>query len=264
MDASTPIHDSIPRINTAKDTELESPIKAFNLEGNDLIVGEILDNSGVSDDHSVYEGISKNLRTDVSNELRGSRIDHSKHRDNYSLEYAVGASNFEGVAIMSGILNESGAAILVENINPTNGDNGEVADMTGNISLPATGHFKEAKKDVKSNVNIEIANEEAEIFQRQTSEANISEWNSSSSFSGSGRDTTNIVVDESPVNDGCRAVDPDLGLPKLFGEMDQNEANMDIVGPVDQIVRGGGAKLCPIDQIGRGGTLNGATLVQDP
>ena len=98
MDASTPLHDSIPRSNTAKDTELESPIKAFNLEGIDLILGEILDNSGVSDDHSDYEDISRNLRTDVSNELRGSRIDHSKHRDNSLLEYAVGASNFECVA----------------------------------------------------------------------------------------------------------------------------------------------------------------------
>ena len=117
---------------------------------------------------------------------------------------------------------------------------------------------------MKSNVNNEIANEEAEIFQRQISEANISEWNSSSSFSGSGRDTTNIMVDDNLVNDGCGVVDPDLGLPKLFGKMDQDEASLDVVGPVDQIGRGGGAKLCPINQIGRGGTINSATLVQDP
>ena len=119
-----------------------------------------------SEEQSTGDELSKNLKTNLSNELRGSRIGPGPQDDNSSLEYAYGASCFENAAILGGIIKENGEAIL--DVNKSEPDN--VEEMS---------------------------------IQQQVAGVNIQAWNSSSSFSslsGCNIQHEGSVVNVSPID----------------------------------------------------------------
>ena len=112
MDASTPVSKDSMRHDIIQDPELESPIMSFKVDGNKSDGDGSVDTNATSSDQSSYVSLSKNLISNMSNELRGSKIGKNSQSNNSSLEYATGASCFQDVAILSGLMDANGAAIL--------------------------------------------------------------------------------------------------------------------------------------------------------
>ena len=155
------------------DPELESPILTM-AEGNTLLESEATNVSQDHQDSSLDMSMNKNLVTNISNELRGSRIGQMPQGNDSSLEYAVGASCFEQAAMKKGIVDGMGANIdnseeePIQFYSEASGVNVDVwnssssfsqNDHTGDATDPPESPQREIViANTKTNNNVEDAN----------------------------------------------------------------------------------------------------------
>ena len=143
------------------------------------------------------------------------------------MEYATGASCFQDVAILSGLMDANGAAIL---------DNEDTNEHQQNVTAATAEEEAIITRDdcIGAGAVCEKKQENLHSISGDIMDARVDAWNSSSCFS-----TVGESLNDSAAN---------------------TEHHMNNLCPNDQIGRGGGYIGCPSDQIGRGGELRDAQI----